>query len=210
MTIKVLVVDDHGIVRQGLMMYLQFDDQIEVVGEAEDGQKAVEQARLLKPDVVLMDILMPNLDGVGATTIIKKEMPEVQVIILTGVVDEAVLIEAFQAGATGFLLKDTHSDTLCQTVKTVYEGEPCIPTGLQEKINAFRSNNIYSTTLTQREYSVLKYLAQGYSNKEISTEMYITEKTVKAHLSRIFTKLGVTSRTQAALFAHRMGIRKRI
>lgn len=206
MPIRIVVVDDHSVVRQGLRMFLSLDPELEVIGEASNGQEAIEQVKKLKPDVVLMDLLMPVMDGITATQIIRREHSETEVIALTSVLEDAAVINAVRAGAIGYLLKDTQGDELCQAIKAAANGQvqlsPKAAERLMREIRAPESPE----KLTERETEVLRQLASGKSNKEIASEMYISETTVKTHVSNILMKLGVPSRTQAALYAVRIGL----
>lgn len=206
MPIRIVVVDDHSVVRQGLRMFLSLDPELEVIGEANNGQEAIEQVNALKPDVVLMDLLMPVMDGITATQIIRKEHPDTEVIALTSVLEDTAVVNAVRAGAIGYLLKDTQGDELCQAIKAAANGQvqlsPKAAERLMREIRAPESPE----KLTERETEVLRQLAAGKSNKEIASEMYISETTVKTHVSNILMKLGVPSRTQAALYAVRIGL----
>jgi DNA-binding NarL/FixJ family response regulator len=206
MTIRILIVDDHSVVRQGLRMFLGLDPELEVIGEAADGAEAVRMARQLKPDVVLMDMLMPVMDGITATTQIRKELPDTEVVALTSVLEDATVVGAVRAGAIGYLLKDTESDELRRAIKAAADGQvqlsPQAAARLMREVRAPESPE----ALTDRETEVLRLLAQGKANKEIARELTIGEKTVKTHVSSILGKLNVPSRTQAALYAVRIGL----
>ena len=206
MTIQILLVDDHTVVRQGLRMFLSLDAELEVVGEAADGLEAVELAHELKPDVILMDLLMPRMDGIAATAVIRRELPDTEVIALTSVLEDEKVIGAIKAGAIGYLLKDTQANELCQAIKAAAAGQvqlsPLAAARLLREVRAPESPE----PLTERETDVLRLLAQGQSNKEIAQTLIIGEKTVKTHVSNILAKLSVPSRTQAALFAVRIGL----
>jgi DNA-binding NarL/FixJ family response regulator len=205
-TIRILIADDHSVVRQGLRMFLALDSELEVVGEATNGAEALRMAHELKPDVVLMDLLMPVMDGIAATRAIRRELPDTEVIALTSVLEDKAIFGAVQAGAIGYLLKDTQADELCRSIKSAAAGQvqlsPQVATRLMHRVSAPESPE----PLTDRETEVLKLLAQGKSNKEIAAALVIGEKTVKTHVSNILGKLGVPSRTQAALFAVRTGL----
>ena len=205
MTTRILITDDHGVVRQGLRMFLSLDPDLEVVGEAENGQEALAMARSLKPDVVLMDLLMPVMDGIAATQAIRSELPEVEVIALTSVLEDASVTGAVKAGAIGYLLKDTDADELKRAITAAAEGRvhlaPEAAARLMREVRAPESPE----ELTERETEVLKLLARGKANKQIASSLFVSEKTVKAHVSSILMKLGVQSRTQAALHAVRAG-----
>jgi NarL family two-component system response regulator LiaR len=206
MTIQILIVDDHSVVRQGLRMFLSLDPEMEVVGEASNGSEGLQLARELRPHVVLMDLLMPVMDGVTATAAIRRELPEVEVVALTSVLEDALIYKAIRAGAIGYLLKDTKADELCIAIKAAAAGQvqlsPQAAALLMREVRVPESPE----TLTQREMEVLGLLAHGLANKEIARELGIGEKTVKTHVSNILSKLGVLSRTQAALHAIQMGL----
>ncbi len=206
MAIRILIVDDHGVVRQGLRMFLALDPELEVIGEAVNGAEAVNLTRQLKPDVVLMDLLMPVMDGITAIAAIRSEMPDTEVLALTSVLEDASVIGAVRAGAIGYLLKDTESEELRRAIKAAAAGQvqlsPQAAVRLMREVRAPESPE----ALTERETEVLRLLAQGQSNKEIGHTLHIGEKTVKTHVSNILGKLGVPSRTQAALYAVRIGL----
>jgi len=206
MAIRVLITDDHGVVRQGLRMFLSLDPDIQVVGEAQDGQEALAMARELKPDVVLMDLLMPVMDGLESTKAIRTELPEVEVIALTSVLEGASVTGAVRAGAIGYLLKDTDAEELHRAIRGAAEGRvqlaPEAAARLMREVRAPENPE----ALTDREAEVLRLLARGKANKQIASGLYVSEKTVKAHVSSILMKLGVQSRTQAALYAVRTGL----
>jgi DNA-binding NarL/FixJ family response regulator len=206
MTIRILIADDHEVVRQGLRMFLGLDPDLEVVGEAPDGARALEIARELRPDVVLMDLLMPVMDGISATSAIRRDVPETEVLALTSVLEDASVTGAVRAGAIGYLLKDTQADELCRAIKAAAAGQvqlsPQAAARLMREVRAPESPE----TLTERETEVLRLLAEGRSNKEIARLLQIGEKTVKTHVSNILSKLGVQSRTQAALYAVHVGL----
>jgi len=206
MTIRILIADDHMVVRQGLRMFLSLDPDLEIVGEAADGAEAVRKARELKPDVVLMDLLMPVMDGIAAIGAIRRELPDTEVLALTSVLEDASVVGAVKAGAIGYMLKDTHADELCRAIKAAAAGQvqlsPQAAARLMREVRVPDSPEM----LTERETEVLRLLAQGQSNKEIASTLTIGEKTVKTHVSNILSKLGVQSRTQAALYAVRIGL----
>jgi len=206
MAIRILITDDHGVVRQGLKMFVSLNPDIEVVGEAQNGREAVAMARELEPDVVLMDLLMPMMDGIEATRIIRMELPGVEVVALTSVLEDASVTGAVRAGAIGYLLKNTEAEELHQAIKAAAEGRvqlaPEAAARLMREVRAPES----SEALTDRETEVLKLLAHGNANKQIANALYVEEKTVKTHVSSILRKLGVRSRTQAALHAVRTGL----
>jgi len=206
MTIRILLVDDHTVVRKGLRTFLSYDPDLEVVGEAADGVQAVRLARELMPDVVLMDLLMPGMDGIEATAAIRRESPEIEVLALTSVLEDASVVGAVRAGAIGYLLKDTQAEALCRAIKAAADGQvqltPRAAARLMQAISAPQSPE----SLTERETEVLRLLAHGQSNKQIAHNLHTTEKTIKTHVSRILSKLGVQSRTQATLYAIRVGL----
>jgi two-component system, NarL family, response regulator LiaR len=206
MTIRLLLVDDHSVVRPGLRLFLKNDPELEVVGEAADGAEALRLARELKPDVVLMDLLMPVMDGITATAAIRRELPETEVLALTSVLEDASVVGAVRAGAIGYLLKDTQAEALCQAIKAAADGQvqltPKAAARLMQAVSAPESPE----ALTERETEVLRLLSQGRSNKQIARSLNTTEQTIKSHVSRILSKLGVQSRTQAALYAIRTGL----
>jgi DNA-binding NarL/FixJ family response regulator len=209
MSIRILIADDHSVVRQGLRMFLSLDPELEVVGEASDGAQAVELARALRPQVVLMDLLMPAMDGITATGIIRRELPETEVIALTSVLEDASVVGAVRAGAIGYLLKDTQSEDLRRAVHAAAAGQVQLaPQAAARLMREVVTPEPLSgpTALTDRETEVLRLLARGQANKQIARELHIAEKTVKTHVSSILAKLGVQSRTQAALYAVRAGL----
>jgi NarL family two-component system response regulator LiaR len=204
--IRVLLADDHTVVRQGLRMFLDLDPELEVVGEAANGAEAVQLARELKPDVVLMDLLMPVLDGVAATGAIRSELPATQVLALTSVLEDAKVVSAVRAGAIGYLLKNTESDELVRAIKGAATGQAQL--SLQAASLLMRGVRAPGgpEVLSERETEVLRLLARGQSNKEIARDLHVNESTVKSHVSSILAKLGVQSRTQAALHAAKIGL----
>jgi len=207
MTIRILIVDDHSVVRQGLRMFLTLDPELEVVGEAADGAEALQQAHELKPDVVLMDMLMPVMDGVAATEAIRRELPDTEVIALTSVLEDEAVVGAVRAGAIGYLLKDTEGDELCRAIKAAAAGQVQLsPKAAARLLREVRAPEDSPETLTERETDVLRLLAHGQSNKEIAQTLSLSEKTVKTHVSNILSKLNLPSRTQAALHAVRIGL----
>ena len=206
MTIRILLVDDHNVVRQGLKMFLGLDPDLEVVGEASNGAEGIEQVQKFQPDVVLMDLLMPVMDGITAIQQIRKDFPNTEVIALTSVLEDEKVIGAIKAGAIGYLLKDTQADELCRAIKAAANGQVQLsPQAAARLVREIKSPDS-PEKLTERETDVLRLLALGRSNKEIANELVIGEKTVKTHVSNILMKLGLTSRTQAALHAVRIGL----
>jgi DNA-binding NarL/FixJ family response regulator len=203
--IRVLIVDDHAVVREGLRTFLELQDGIDVVGEAGNGTEALEQARRLEPDVVLMDLVMPGLDGVGAMRQLRERSPQIRVIVLTSFLDDDRLMPAIQAGAAGYLLKDVDPAELAQAVRTASAGQAMLNPAVAARLVAAIAENpapgAQLERLTRREQEVLEQIAHGRSNKRIALELGISEKTVKAHVGHLLAKLGVADRTQAALLA---------
>jgi two-component system NarL family response regulator len=211
----VLVADDHQVVREGLASVLQTKEDIEVVGLAKDGMEAVEKARELLPDVVLMDISMPRMNGVEATRQIKRENPHMGIVVLTMYDEEDYIFDLVRAGATGYLLKDTDSTQIAKAIRAVAQGESLIHPAVASKIlsefslmagGKGRKPNRLEHDLTDREITVLKLVAEGKTNKEIANALDLSEKTVKNHVRNIFHKLHVYDRTQAAIHAIRKGL----
>jgi two-component system, NarL family, response regulator LiaR len=208
-TISVLLTDDHQVVRQGIRMVLDLDPELEVVGEASNGEEALLQARRLKPDVVLMDLVMPVMDGVKATGEIRRELPDTEVVALTSVLEDASVTGAMKAGAIGYLLKNTGGDELCRAIKAAAAGQVQLaPEAAARLMREVRipENPETLEALTERETEVLKLVARGQANKQIARNLYIGEKTVKTHVRNILMKFSVRSRTQAALYAARYGL----
>jgi len=202
--IRVLLVDDHGVVRRGLRGYLELLDDIEVIGEAENGLEGVERCAELSPDVVLMDIVMPQLDGIEAISRIKAAQPQVQVVALTSFIEEDKVLAALEAGASGFILKDDEADDVAAAIRAAHHDEvhldPAAARILAKGMRA-RSEGQPVEALTERELEVLSLVGHGRSNKEIATDLGITERTARTHVSNILGKLDLQSRTQAALYA---------
>lgn len=206
MAIRVLIVDDHSVVRRGLRQFLQLDPDLEVVGEARNGAEAIRLAQELRPDVVLMDLLMPVMDGVTATAAIRRDIPDTEVLALTSVLEDEKVVDAVRAGAIGYLLKDTEDDALCRSIKAAAAGQVQLaPEAAIRLMREVRTPD-HPEMLTERETDVLRLVAEGKANKEIARQLGIGERTVKSHVSSILTKLGVQSRTQAALYATRAGL----
>jgi DNA-binding NarL/FixJ family response regulator len=208
--IRVMIVDDHAVVREGLRAFLTLQDGLEIVGEARDGSEAVSEAVRLRPDVILMDLVMPKLDGVGAMRELRRELPESRVIVLTSFLDDERLLPAIQAGAAGYLLKNADPAQLARAVREAHEGRAIIdPTVAARLVSALADGQptaIRDDPLTQREREVLELIAGGRSNKRIALELGISEKTVKTHVGHLLAKLGVSDRTQAAMLAVRDGL----
>ncbi|MGZ6640705.1 MAG: response regulator [Solirubrobacteraceae bacterium] len=205
--IRVLIVDDHAVVREGLRTFLELQDGIEVAGEAADGEAAIAEAQRLAPDVVLMDLAMPRLDGVGAMRELRRRELPARVIVLTSFADEARLLPALQAGAAGYLLKDVAPKELARAIRAAHDGEALLDPGVAARLlDAMARRPARSEELTARETEVLALIVRGRANKVIARELGISEKTVKAHVGRVLAKLGVADRTQAALLAVRTGL----
>ncbi len=204
--ITVLIVDDHAIVRQGLRTYLELYPDIEVVGEAADGDEAIARARELLPDIVLMDLVMPRRDGVEATRAITAMSPSTRVIVLTSFSEDEKIFASIKAGAQGYLMKDVDPRDLVRAIRTVHRGEAQLDPEIARKLMQEFTNPQPAPPkhdLTDRELEVLSLIAQGKSNKEISEELVLSEKTVKTHVSNILQKLHLSDRTQAAVYALR-------
>jgi DNA-binding NarL/FixJ family response regulator len=205
-TIRIVIADDHHIVREGLRMFLERDPELAIVGEAANGAEAVTCAKELQPDVIVMDLLMPVMDGITATSIIRSTLPETEVLALTSVLESSSVVRAIRAGAIGYLLKDTHATELRKAIKAAAAHQVQLsPQATQYLMNEVQGA-ASTTSLTERETDVLRLLAQGQSNKEIARQLDLVEDTVKTHVRHILSKLGVQSRTQAALHAIRLGL----
>jgi two-component system, NarL family, response regulator LiaR len=208
--IRVLITDDHAIVRKGLTALLATERDMKVVGEAGDGLEAVEKAGALKPDVVLMDLVMPRMDGIEATRKITETHPEVKVLVLTSFAADDKVFPAVKAGALGYLLKDSSPQELVEAIRRVHRGEPSLEPDIARKVLQELSHPGRAKPtvdpLTERELEVLRLISQGLSNKEIASRIFIAEWTVRTHVSNILGKLHLASRTQAALYALRSGL----
>lgn len=202
--ISVLIVDDHAVVREGLAAILQSQQTITVVGQAEDGHRAVEMYRRYRPDVCLMDLAMPRMDGASAIVAIRAEDPHAKIIVLTTYEGDEDIYRALRAGAKGYLLKDTTAERLLNAIRTVSSGGRDLPPEVAQKM----AERIPVDQLSDRENDVLHLLVQGKSNQEIGDELGISEGTVKSHMNRILAKLGVGDRTQAVIVALRRGLAK--
>jgi len=209
--IRVLLVDDHAVVREGLRNFLALQDGLEIVGEASDGNEAIEQAQRLEPDVILMDLVMPGLDGIGAMRQLRVRSPTSRVIVLTSFLEDERVLPAIQAGAAGYLLKNVEPAELARAIRAAHAGEAIIdPTAAARLVHAIaddaRPRVQEPERLTRRERDVLELIARGRSNKRIALELGISEKTVKTHVGHLLAKLGVSDRTQAALMAVEEGL----
>lgn len=209
--IRIVLVDDHGVVRQGLKAFLATEDDIEVVGEASNGREAIEIVGKLEPDVVLMDLVMPELDGIGATTAIKQQWPHVDVIAMTSFIEDEKVFGAMRAGAGGYVLKDADPDDVVKAIRSAAAGEvhldPRVARRLMEELNPHKHRETTpQEQLSEREVEVLKLVARGHSNQMIAEQLIISPKTAKTHVSNILSKLGLASRTQAAVYALKAGL----
>jgi NarL family two-component system response regulator LiaR len=208
--IRILIVDDHAVVREGLCAFIQIKPDMEVVGEAADGIEALEKARDLDPDVILLDIVMPRLDGIGAIEQLKKQGSQARILVITSFTEDEQIFPAIKAGALGYLLKDSKPQELIQAIRDVYRGEPSLhPTVALKLMNELNREPELPPTeepLTERELEVLKLIAQGHSNREIGEHLHLSERTVGKYASNILDKLHLANRTQAALYALRTGI----
>ena len=208
--IRVLLVDDHAILRKGIRALLSTEPDIEVVGEASDGAEALAQAEALQPNVILMDLVMPNMDGIVATQQVTTRQPGVRVLVLTSFVADDKVFPAIKAGALGYILKDTGPDELVRAIRQVHRGEPTLEPEIARKVlfELAQSSKQPPTPdpLTGRELEVLRLIAQGKSNREIAEDLVLAEVTVRTHVSNILSKLHLANRTQAALYALKEGI----
>jgi len=209
--IRVLITDDHTVVRKGLSALISTEPGMDVVGEASDGEEAVFKSRTLKPDVILMDLVMPRKDGLAAIIDIKSEQPNAKILVLTSLSDDERIMAALKAGALGYLLKDASPDELLKAIRDVNRGESHLhPSVAQKVIHSLRDPkpSKEGEVLTSRENEILKLVAKGFPNQQIAKELSISERTVRTHVSNILRKLHLPNRTQAALYALREGLIK--
>jgi len=210
MPIKVMIVDDHNLVREGLKAVFSQGDEIEVIGEAGSGEEAIEMVDKVKPDVILMDISMPGMNGIQATKLIRDKHPDAKIVILTMLDQEGYVYEAIKAGATGYMLKSTSSDELVNAIQTVNEGKallhPDATAQLLKEFVTLAENKAKDYGLSNREMEVLQLLSEGNTNKEIAKALWISEQTVKTHVAHIFDKLGTSDRTETVARALRSGL----
>ncbi|GFN31571.1 response regulator [Paenibacillus xylaniclasticus] len=218
MTIRLLLADDHAMVRKGLQMFLSMQTDLQVIGEAANGQEAIDRTAELLPDMILMDLHMPVLDGIEVTKRLKQSHPDIKVIVLTSFSDEDHVLPAIRAGAKGYLLKDIEPDELVRAIRRVWQGQVELhPDAAGRLMSLLAASEASSkpeshdsasrlSDLTKRELEVLRLIASGMSNKEIGDSLNITEKTVKTHVSHVLDKLGLADRTQAAIFAVKHGL----
>jgi NarL family two-component system response regulator LiaR len=205
--IRVLVVDDHAVVREGLRAFLELQDGMEVAGEAADGAAGVELAERIRPDVILMDLVMPRLDGLEAMRLVRERIPGARVIVLTSFLDDDKLLPALRAGAAGYLLKNAPPQELARAVRAAHAGEALLdPVVAARLIDALGRDSEPLDRLTPREREVLVLIGRGFPNKLIARELGLSEKTVKTHVGHVLAKLAVTDRTQAAVIATRAGL----
>jgi len=211
--IKILIADDHLIIRQGLRLILETEDEFEFVGEASDGAEALKLCKKLKPDVVLMDLRMPNMDGLTAIEKLRIEQPGIAVVILTTFNEDELMLRGLQAGARGYLLKDTDRSTLFDTIRAAARGETLLKPEIMARVlsqkNTTKIETVSSLNLTDRELEVLDSVARGERSKEVASHLGISERTVKAHLASIYSKLGVDSRAAAIAVAAQKGLLKK-
>ncbi|MBI5974731.1 response regulator transcription factor VraR [Staphylococcus canis] len=207
MPIRVLFVDDHEMVRIGISSYLSTQSDIEVVGEGESGKDAIEKAKALKPDLILMDLVMTDMDGVEATTYIKREMPQIKVVMLTSYIEDKEVYRALDAGVDSYILKTTSASDIAKAIRQTYQGESVFEAEVLVKMrNRMKQRAELYELLTDREMEILLLIAKGYSNQEIASASHITIKTVKTHVSNILSKLEVQDRTQAVIYAFQHGL----
>ena len=204
--IRLLLVDDHVVVRQGLNMVLSLEPDLDVVGEAGNGKEALEQVAKLEPQVVLMDLLMPVMDGISAIRAIKKDFPDIEVVALTSVLEDRLVIDAVEAGAAGYLLKESGPGELVEAIRAAAKGEVRLHPKAQKRLVKEVRTPEMRESLTERETETLRLVAKGHANKDVAEIMGVSEVTVKTHVSSILSKLNLTSRTQAALFALKEGL----
>lgn len=205
--IRVLIVDDQPLICDGISKLLEGEKEIQVIGTAYSGEEAIEKANKLKPDIILMDIRMPGIDGIEATKIIKSNNPSIQIIAISVYEEDELVIQMFQAGAVGYILKDISLENLVKAIKNVYKGNTMINPGVSRKlVRMLTEDKNTDTVLTPREVEILRELARGKSNKEIGEKLYLSESTVKTHISHIFQKIGVRSRSEAIIYAVKKGL----
>ncbi len=209
--IRVLLADDHAIVRKGVRALLVTEPDIQVVGEACDGAEAITQAEALRPDVILMDLVMPKIDGIDATRQITAKLPSTRILVLTSFAADEKVFPAIKAGALGYLLKDSGPEELVGAIRQVYRGEPSLESSIARKLlleltHPPKKQPLTPDPLTERELEVLRLVAQGCSNKEIAVKLSVSELTIRSHVSNILSKLHLASRTQAALYALQKGL----
>lgn len=206
MSIRILVVDDHAVVRQGLRMFLGMDPELEIIGEASNGIEALECIEELNPDLVLMDLMMPEMGGIEAIGISRKRFPDVEILALTSVLEDRSVVQAVKAGAIGYMLKNTEAEVLRQAIKNAAKGKVQLSEEASTRLMKALQSPDPLEDLTEREHEVLLAISRGLANSEIADELTVTEKTVKTHVSSVLSKLNVKSRTQAALYVWQKGV----
>jgi len=209
-TIRVLIVDDHTVVRDGLNALLSLEPGMQVVGSAADGLEAVQLAESLKPDVILLDLVMPKMDGVEAINHIKRVDPKARILVLTSFAENHQVFSAIKSGAMGYIMKDTSSDELIEAIRDTYHNRPALQPEIARKLMRDIQNQASETrlehALTEREIEILRHVAMGKTNQEIADELVVSERTIRTHITNILAKLRLSNRTQAALYALRQGI----
>lgn len=201
-----MLVDDHEMVRLGLKSFLNLQTDIEVIAEAEDGQEGMEKALQIRPDIIVMDLVMPKLNGVEATLAILEKWPEAKILILTSYLDNEKIYPVLDAGARGYMLKTSSAEEILRAIRKVYTGQLAIETEVEKKVEDHRKHPSLHEDLTAREREILALLAKGYDNQRIADESFISLKTVKTHVSNILSKLAVSDRTQAVVYAFQHGL----
>jgi NarL family two-component system response regulator LiaR len=209
-TIRVLIVDDHTVVRDGLNALLSLEPGMQVVGSAADGLEAVQLTEALKPDVILLDLVMPKMDGVEAINHIRRIDPKARILVLTSFAENHQVFSAIKSGATGYIMKDTSSDELIAAIRDTYHNRPALQPEIARKLMRDIQNQASETSLehalTEREIEILRHVAMGKTNQEIADELVVSERTIRTHITNILAKLRLSNRTQAALYALRQGI----
>jgi two-component system, NarL family, response regulator LiaR len=205
--IRVMLVDDHAMVRRGLATFLKVFDDLDLVGEADSGEDAIQLCGQILPDVILMDLMLPGMDGAAATRLIRQQFPKTQVVVLTSFKEQDVVQNALQAGAIGYLLKDVSADELARAIRAAHSGRASLsPEAAQALVNAATQPPVPGLDLTERERVVLALLVEGLNNTQIAGRLFVSPSTIKTHVSHILSKLGVASRTEAVALAMRHGL----
>ena len=206
-SIRVMLVDDHAMVRRGLATFLKVFDDLELVGEADSGEGAIQLCGQVQPDVILMDLMLPGMDGTAATHLIRQQFPKTQVVVLTSFKEQEVVQNALQAGAIGYLLKDVSADELARAIRAAHSGRATLsPEAAQALVNAANQPPVPGQDLTERERAVLALMVEGLNNTQIAGKLFVSPSTIKSHVSHILSKLGVASRTEAVALAMRHGL----